>query len=920
MSTMAQTTSSRQVESSHKTRQSSTSSHNSPVEDGNNNITSKNGSSNCTRNSANGPASSSSSASITYDEETIDGFTILSFNTLHDLLEYSKKGANKQLATSNVSQEHLSHGEAKKCASNNRTSDPSASTRTDTRASIESNVKSTLRDHKTSHSITTKDANKGTVTNEEAETAFWYLNQKTIRDRQERCTPRHVSVIMDKPYSKFSTSVVQQPQIINDTSNGNVTKSLSLLKDVKATPVVTSSSETSRKQNGKKSATKRSQITLENEGDGKDASNSSPVNRKKSRSVADVASMIIRHSKRDIRPPARYHNSGIMVEGIGNQWVCSGPEKVPDKKVAKNRLAEEQKRIRRLQKPSLVPVAPSPGGANEEIAKPLHNPATTSSAPVSVQHKDSPRILVTPSAVFRNNSGPREKTVLPRKNFLTGQKCFSSLSLNSTSNPSSTITSASSCSSSSSSHSLLAKTEPQLTSTSGGVESKKAVAVQVNEKNVVNKIINRDVGSLRQSTTTASTTTAPQTVTTIGSSSKSSSSSSSSSKDALKALHELYRSLFMECKPERKLHYQRKGIKPRVNKLLAVEEAITVIKKHQRRAKQLDYIHKLLSLWHKKLDVCHKVITKQVVPEPNSKKDIITVVTDVLEAYQGSVCYRFLNNAHSASSSPSSTSSEISGQLTLRFISSSCSNCRLFSSTVTRDTVQHANCGTKDSCSFPSRKSASFSSSLSSPSSSSSSSSSSTVTQRDISNGHIKKSVSKSPSVNPKPYTLKVSLPNNEASSQMKEQVMTSTRPTLIANKPKSVQAVLNQPSPPIHTLNGSGLNNKRRKQPSVLAPRKVTSTASPPVPGAHENHDPTIGPSKKDSSTFNSSTMNVRKDLVSKMTPPTEAVLSVNGQRVAINNGQVPNLGLHWKDNPLLLIPHPPHLSSPTASGSATL
>lgn len=186
-----------------------------------------------------------------------------------------------------------------------------------------------------------------------------------------------------------------------------------------------------------------------------------------------------------------------------------------------------------------------------------------------------------------------------------------------------------------------------------------------------------------------------------------------------------------------------------------------------------------------------------------------------------------------------------------------------------------------------------------------------------ISNGNFK-SVSKSPSVNLK-YTIKDS-PNNEASStHTKEQMTTSTRPTLNASKTKSVQST--QPSSPIHSpLNGSNCSVKKiRAGQSILLPRKVPSSTGTTVAG--ENHDPTIsnGPSKKESSSFNSTSISVRKDLGPKVTPPNEAVLSVNGQRVLLKNGEMSNV-IHWKDNGLINLPFPPHLPSPTANGFATL
>lgn len=105
-------------------------------------------------------------------------------------------------------------------------------------------------------------------------------------------------------------------------------------------------------------------------------------------------------------------------------------------------------------------------------------------------------------------------------------------------------------------------------------------------------------------------------------------------------LKQLYRELYFECCPERRAYYQKKCVKPRVHKQQTVEEAIRLIHRLQIREKQLLYIKKLNSLWHRKLDLCSQVITNKVRPEPNPAKDTATVVTSVLQAYQNSVCYR----------------------------------------------------------------------------------------------------------------------------------------------------------------------------------------------------------------------------------------------------------------------------------------
>lgn len=103
----------------------------------------------------------------------------------------------------------------------------------------------------------------------------------------------------------------------------------------------------------------------------------------------------------------------------------------------------------------------------------------------------------------------------------------------------------------------------------------------------------------------------------------------------LQELRQLYRDLYFENKPERRLIYAKSRIKPRVNKKAEVEEGIRVIEKLTKREKQLEYIKTLLTMWNKKLTLAAKVISdKGVIPKA------IDVVQDVLKTYQTSKSYR----------------------------------------------------------------------------------------------------------------------------------------------------------------------------------------------------------------------------------------------------------------------------------------
>lgn len=105
-------------------------------------------------------------------------------------------------------------------------------------------------------------------------------------------------------------------------------------------------------------------------------------------------------------------------------------------------------------------------------------------------------------------------------------------------------------------------------------------------------------------------------------------------------LKQLYRELFYACGSGRREHFQQRFLKPRVNKPQTVNEAVELIKRLQIRERQLLYIKQLLSLWHRKLDLCSQVINDKVRPEPNPRKDTKTVVFSVLKAYRESFCYK----------------------------------------------------------------------------------------------------------------------------------------------------------------------------------------------------------------------------------------------------------------------------------------
>lgn len=110
-------------------------------------------------------------------------------------------------------------------------------------------------------------------------------------------------------------------------------------------------------------------------------------------------------------------------------------------------------------------------------------------------------------------------------------------------------------------------------------------------------------------------------------------------------LRELYRQLYLINDPKREKIFKKQGIKPRVNKQNAVEEAIQVIQHLEEKKNKLNYIRNLFILWNDKLRKCVNVIEDRVPTSlrssPASKKRKVQVVHDVYSAYLQSCCYEF---------------------------------------------------------------------------------------------------------------------------------------------------------------------------------------------------------------------------------------------------------------------------------------
>ena len=304
----------------------------------------------------------------------------------------------------------------------------------------------------------------------------------------------------------------------------------------------------------------------------------SPV--RKGKGDADIATMISRHSKRDIRLPARYHNSGLM---LGNQWVTPGVE--PEKR-GRKRLVDEQRRLNVLRRP-LPRDLRSPTRTNEALLPPKLTPALKKSKSMKSLRLNMPK----GSSLLdsRRSEGVKKKTpvkaVAPMVDASTG---------------------------------ISPKKVEKSESTSSSFSSTPSDISFLSQDNVMKA----------KKKTPKARLDGPKVI-------------MPKSKLISEEMKELYRNLMYECKSGSREFYQLKGIKPRVHKQQVVIRATQFIEELEKNEKQLIYIKQLVGAWNGKLSLCHKVMTKEVVPDAQESngKDAETVVRDVLKAYQQSQCY-----------------------------------------------------------------------------------------------------------------------------------------------------------------------------------------------------------------------------------------------------------------------------------------
>lgn len=364
---------------------------------------------------------------------------------------------------------------------------------------------------------------------------------------------------------------------------------------------------------------------------------------------ADITEMISRHSKREIRLPARYHQSGFL---MGTQWIIPDYES-SDKTAQSKRLKIEENNdhtysLTNHQNSSVLPTSSSPSSTlstcSYYLIKPLnscenqrlstsskHSQATATSASIPAGKRSS-------ATISRNIEGNVKRSISTEsvnnnRSFDAGSEMLNKVNA-CKNNPSHSyqlklhqekldkiqkLKQLGVCDGSKDEHSLSLTNNSNTKGSSSRESCKKLITYS-----------RTSASSPSRHSSTSCSASAPSLASSLNSSkvspikndsnnnmvhhnhtnnSVTNASSDSNSKDAkLKELREAYRLLFFENKPERKQDYQRTRIKPRVNKKAAVEEAIKTIETLTKRQKTLEYIKKVLTMWNRKLTIAAKVI------------------------------------------------------------------------------------------------------------------------------------------------------------------------------------------------------------------------------------------------------------------------------------------------------------------------
>lgn len=353
----------------------------------------------------------------------------------------------------------------------------------------------------------------------ELENRFNDLMQETAENNKRLRKVYVVSFLMDESYARYALEdVVKEPERVED--------------ELPSPP---------------KSASPRKEA----EAAASPAEAPSPQVKGKRRSNhVDVATIISRHSKRDIRLPKRFHQSGIIV---GNQWVVPGME-TSDKK-GRRRLIEEQRRLQ----------------------------ATHTS------HVDAPSKGVLQRIEGFDNINTIAGTEFKRKKkeMVVTQK-----------KPEHTVVTTSNAS-------------MQLHQQRMEMLTQKAQKASVSNIVEHRKNMSRVFHTMPKPTANG-TVLVPRVPNASGKQTEVKASSVDKTQK-LSMLKELYRLLYYENKPQRRRFFQERRQKPRVIKKKVVDEGIRVIKRLQNQDKQLSYVRNCMWLWNKKLTQCLRALQKGIV-------------------------------------------------------------------------------------------------------------------------------------------------------------------------------------------------------------------------------------------------------------------------------------------------------------------
>ncbi|KAI1301630.1 hypothetical protein HDE_02825 [Halotydeus destructor] len=377
------------------------------------------------------------------------------------------------------------------------------------------------------------------------EKRFHELTKDTFDAIQASRKPYHVSFKMDDSYARYALDAVQLPP----------KPQISRTDPLATTP--------------KKS----------------DSNGSAKSVKKRESKEADIATIISRHSKRDIRLPARYHQSGLI---LGSQWVIPGFESSPEKK--KRKLCDEQKRLMKPLKPiesSLV---------YKELYEELE------------KFQKTTKVLPAPRATITKVQLAPKK---PETNTSVADSIIRKI------------------------HEERLEQLKQLKSQQMKTQNSPMMSSLKIGDQLYRKGINRVIKYIPRPVATVSRPIQQYRIV-----SPEKKVFPEPTPDKKKGIKEIYRMLFYENLPKRRAEYAQKGIKPRVNKKQVIEEGVTVIRELEESQLIMSRAKDLMQGWNNKLQQCVKVLSHTESKEPIEKR--VQVVESVLARYRDSVAYKKL--------------------------------------------------------------------------------------------------------------------------------------------------------------------------------------------------------------------------------------------------------------------------------------